>query len=268
MSMLKKTGVLLTILFIISCSDHSKSLSGYIEGEYTYISTNVAGTLTQLAVQRGQQVVKGDALFTLDPQPESDTVNAAKATLKQDQAEVDLAKIQLQRQQILYTKNASDKSNVDEAQTDYQSKWEILQAAEANLYQAQWALNQKTVSAPVDGLVFDTFYRLGEKVPVTNPVLALLAPNNIRVIFFVPEGMLSKIKVGQTIKFSCDSCKQETEATINYISPQAEYTPPIIYSKDTRDKLVYLIRAQMPRDTAKKFHPGQPIDVSLPNQDP
>lgn len=76
--------------------------------------------------------------------------------------------------------------------------------------------------------------------------------------------MLSTLKLNQKITFGCDSCKHRTEAFISYISPEAEYTPPVIYSKDSREKLVYLIRADMPEEIAKQFHPGQPIDVYLP----
>lgn len=255
--------LLFIILLTVSCSDHTKSLSGYIEGEYTYISTSIAGTLMQLRVERGQQVQMGELLFVLDPQPEYDILNAAQAAVLQNQAEVNFAKIQLKRQQVLYTKDATDKATVDQAQTNYESKWQLLQSAKANLYQAKWALQQKTVTAPVSSHVFDTFYRVGEKVPANNPVLALLTPSNIRVIFFVPEKILSQIKVGQQISFSCDSCQHATKATISYISPQAEYTPPIIYSKDTREKLVFLVRANMPAAVAQEFHPGQPIEVFL-----
>ena len=117
--------------------------------------------------------------------------------------------------------------------------------------------------APVSGQVIDTYFRVGEKVPLDQPVLAILAPENIKVLFYIPEMQLSQIKLGQTIEFTCDSCHNRTAAKISYISPTAEYAPPIIYSKDSREKLIYLVRADMPKDIAQKFHPGQPIDVYL-----
>lgn len=248
----------------ISCSSkNEKTLSGYIEGEYTYIASGIGGTLIQLNVKRGQTVKKDDLLFTLDPQPDQAAMEAEKANVEQLQAEVALAKIQLARHQNLFLHNATDKSTLDEKQTDFDSKTKRLQAAQKILAESEWTFQQKTVYAPIAGYVFDTFYRLGEKVTANQPVLAILAPENIKVLFYIPEKQLSTIHLGQTITFSCDGCKSATKATINYISPEAEYTPPVIYTQDTRYKLVYLVRAEMPEEIAKEFHPGQPLDITL-----
>ncbi len=254
--------IILTV-FSTGCSKSNNYLPGYIEGEYTYISSGVDGTLFNLAVQRGQTVNKGDLLYQLDPQPEKANVNVIISNIGNQQAQVNFARVHLARIQELFNKNATFKEDLDAAQTDYDSKLHQLAAYQSQLIQTQWALNQKTMSAPVNGYVFDTFYRLGEKVAANHPVLAILAPENIKVLFYIPETQLSQIKLGEQITFSCDSCTNKTAATISYISPQAEYTPPIIYSKDTRYKLVYLIRASMPVNIAQNFHPGQPIDVYL-----
>lgn len=251
-----------TLIFLSSCSsDHT--LYGYIEGENTYISSSISGTLFNLAVDRGQTIHKGDLLFELDPQPEKDAVEQSKATLAQLDAELVFDKTQLERQKKLYEKNATAKENLDEAQKNYDSKLEQIQATHAQLKQLEWALSQKTVYAPIEGKVFDRFFLNGEKVPANQPVLALLSPSNIHVLFYIPEKERSKIHIGQAITFSCDSCKNKTKAEINYISPDAEYTPPVIYSKDTRNKLVYLVRAKIPENSAIQFNPGQPIDVHL-----
>lgn len=255
--------VLIITLLFTGCTQPKNYLPGYIEGEYTYISSGIDGTLFDLPVERGQSVNKGDLLYQLDQQPEKANVNVINSNIGNLQAQVNFSKIHLERVQNLYAKNATFKEDLDAAQTDYESKQHQLAAYQAQLIQTEWALDQKTIHAPVNGYVFDTFYRVGEKVAANHPVLAILAPENIKVLFYVPENLLSQIKLGQQITFSCDSCKNKTAATINYISPQAEYTPPIIYSKDTRDKLVYLIRASMPANIAQNFHPGQPIDVYL-----
>lgn len=247
------------------CSDSNHYLPGYIEGEYTYISSGVDGTLYQLYVVRGQPVKKGDLLYELDPQPETAAVNVSKANIADLQAQVNLASLTLQREQSLYAKKAAAKADLDSAQTDFDSKSKQLAADISQLVQTEWSLQQKTMYAPVSGQVFDTFYRVGEKVQANHPVLAILAPENIKVLFYIPETSLSQIKLGETISFSCDGCSGNTNATIEYISPEAEYTPPVVYSRDTRYKLVYLIRASMPENIAKNFHPGQPIDVYLNN---
>jgi HlyD family secretion protein len=255
----------LSILFLCtSCSRHTENkLQGYIEGEYTYISSGVSGTLLTLDIFRGQNVIKNQLLFTLDPQPDQAVMEAAKATVEQLQAQVAFANIQWIRQQKLYLKNATDKASLDEAETTYTSNVKQLQNAKSTLTKEQWAFQQKTIYAPINGYVNDTFYRIGEKVIANQPVLAILAPENIKVLFYIPERQLSAIHLGQRITFLCDGCKKITSAKITYISSEAEYTPPIIYSKDTRYKLVYLIRADMPTNIASQFHPGQPVDITL-----
>jgi HlyD family secretion protein len=90
-----------------------------------------------------------------------------------------------------------------------------------------------------------------------------LAPEDVKLIFFLPEEILSKIKIGQVIKFGCDSCKTNYPATISFISSKSEYTPPVIYSRRSRDKLVYRIEAQITANIASMIHAGQPIDVFL-----
>lgn len=262
---LKKLLLLLTIvIFFISCSrDNSNHLYGYIEGEYTYIASGIAGTLLKLYVKRGQGVKENDLLFELDPEPDKAAMEAAKANVEQLQAQVALAKIVLKRYQDLYLHHATDANTRDEKQTDYETKLKQLQSAEKNLIETDWAYQQKTLYSPATGQVFDTFYRVGEKVAANQPVLAILTPDNIKVLFYIPEKQLSQIHLGQTIHFTCDNCKTSTKATISYISPEAEYTPPIIYSEKTRNTLVYLVRADLSPEASKQYHPGQPLDIYL-----
>lgn len=259
------TSCLLFFCFLITCCSQSNEnrLSGYIEGEYTYISSSIGGTLIKLAVSRGEPVQQNDLLYTLDQEPDLAFMEAASANVQQLKPEVAFAKIQLARKADLFTHNAASKADLDQAQTDYDSKVEALLSAQKSLTQAQWSLQQKTSFAPVAGSVFDTFYRVGEKVAANQPVLALLAPANIHLLFYIPENKLSTIHLGQKVYFDCDGCKRKTAAIINYISPTAEYTPPIIYSRETRYSLVYLVRAKMPNEVAVKFHPGQPTDIYL-----
>lgn len=251
-------------LLSLSCTqDNAKPLSGYIEGQYTYIASGIAGTLFSLNVTRGQTIAKDTLLFTLDPEPDKSAMEASYAQAEELVFQVALSKIQLSRYKDLYANHATDKNTLDEKQTDFDSKTKQLLSAKKTFAESQWAFQQKIIHAPVSGYVNDTFYRLGEKVAANQPVLAMLTPDNIKVLFYIPEEKLSTIRLGQVITFNCDGCDSKTKATIEYISSEAEYTPPIIYSQDTRYKLVYLVRANMPSDTAKRFHPGQPLDIFL-----
>jgi HlyD family secretion protein len=137
-------------------------------------------------------------------------------------------------------------------------------AAREALAQADWRLRQKSVAAPVEGSVVDTLFVLGEWVPAGAPVVSLLPPANVKVRFFVEESRLGSLHIGQEIAIACDGCGAAVRAPITFIAPQAEYTPPVIYSKDSRAKLVFLVEARPASQDAVRLHPGQPVDVTLP----
>jgi HlyD family secretion protein len=138
-----------------------------------------------------------------------------------------------------------------------------LAAARAVLAQAKWKVDQKSQQAPVSGLVYDTFFVPGEWVPAGRPVVSLLPPGNIKVRFFVPEPVVGGLRVGQKIVVSCDGCGAPIPAVISYVSPRAEFTPPVIYSRDTRAKLVFMIEARPAPADATRLKPGQPVDVAV-----
>lgn len=136
-------------------------------------------------------------------------------------------------------------------------------AAKQSLAQADWKLRQKSVASNVAGVVTDTLFVRGEWVPAGAPVVSLLPPANVKARFFVPESKLGAVKLGEAVKLACDACGAPIEAKVTFIAPQAEFTPPVIYSKDNRAKLVFLVEARPSAADAAKLHPGQPVDVSL-----
>lgn len=136
-------------------------------------------------------------------------------------------------------------------------------ADRATLAEAEWRLQQKEISSPRQGLVFDTLYRQGEWVAAGNPVVQLLPPENLEVRFFVPETVVGKLRTGERVRVQCDGCSSTITAIITFISPQCEYTPPVIYSNENRSKLVFMIVARPPLEKAAMLHPGQPVAVTL-----
>jgi HlyD family secretion protein len=136
-------------------------------------------------------------------------------------------------------------------------------AAKAALEQARWREGQAAQAAPVAGLVYDTTFRVGERVPLNTPVVVLLPDAAVKLRFFVPEPMLGRIVVGQAVGVACDGCPAGLSARIEFISPQAEFTPPVIYSNESRAKLVFLVEARPTADAAGKLKPGQPVQVRL-----
>jgi HlyD family secretion protein len=137
-------------------------------------------------------------------------------------------------------------------------------AARAALDQAEWRLGQKNVAAPRSGLVYDTPYRVGEWVAAGRPVVRLLPPENVKVRFFVPEGVVGGVLVGRPVRIRIDGCPSDVQMAVTYVSSEAEYTPPVIYSNETRSKLIYLIEARPSAADAVRLHPGQPVEVFLP----
>jgi HlyD family secretion protein len=136
-------------------------------------------------------------------------------------------------------------------------------AAQAALEKAQWALGQKRQTAPTDALVQDTLYREGEYVAAGNPVVSLLPPSNIKARFFVPQPVLGLVKIGAPVQVSLDGVASPLTARIDYVSPRAEFTPPVIYSKENRSKLVFMVEAGFEPAEARDLKPGQPADVRL-----
>ena len=140
------------------------------------------------------------------------------------------------------------------------SEWE---AAKASLAKADWSLAQKTQASPVDAFVHDTLYRQGEWVAAGSPVVSLLPPANVKVRFFVPQERVSTLKTGSAVTVNIDGVAQPVQAKVNYVSTKAEFTPPVIYSQQTRAKLVFMIEAGFDPALATGLHPGQPVDVQL-----
>jgi HlyD family secretion protein len=111
--------------------------------------------------------------------------------------------------------------------------------------------------------VADTLFVKGEWVPAGAPVASLLPPENIKVRFFVPEPGLGAIRLGQAVSVTCDGCAAPIGARVTFVSTRAEFTPPVIYSRENRSKLVFLIEARPAPEDAVKLHPGQPLDVRV-----
>lgn len=141
-----------------------------------------------------------------------------------------------------------------------------VETARAVLAQAEWRLAQRKGQAPTvpgGALVQDTYFQEGEWVPAGRPVVSLLPAGNVKVRFFVTEQRVGAIKPGDKVSIACDGCGAAIPATISFISKQSEYTPPIIYSKESRAKLVFMIEARPSPEDGARLRPGQPVDVTL-----
>jgi HlyD family secretion protein len=138
-----------------------------------------------------------------------------------------------------------------------------LNALERALAQAEWNLAEKRQSAPQAGLIQDTLFRPGEWVAAGKPVVVLLPPPNVKVRAFVPEPRVGAIRLGETVRVVVDGRTEPLTGAVRFISPRAEFTPPVIYSRESRGKLVFMIEIAFDPAVAATLHPGQPVDVLL-----
>jgi len=141
-----------------------------------------------------------------------------------------------------------------------------VESQQAVLSRAQWSFDQKQQFAPTNAVVHDTLYRQGEWVAAGNPVVVLLPPGNLKVRFFVPQEVLPRIKPGASAGVTFDGAAHPYSAVISYISTQAEYTPPVLFNRENRAKLVFMIEATFPAADAADLRPGQPVDVKITNE--
>ncbi|MGH8095576.1 MAG: HlyD family secretion protein [Chthoniobacterales bacterium] len=222
---------------------------GYVEGEFVYVSSPLGGILDHLAVQRGQQAGAGQLLFSLDPTMEEAARDQARAALV-------LAEATFKRQEDMFRTGPSTAQELDNARS-------VRDQDRQQLAQAEWNLEQMTQSAPQAGLVYDTLYRQGEWIPAGKPIVALLPPPNIKVRAFVPETRVGSIQPGDMARVTVDGVSEPFIGRVSYISPRAEYTPPVIYSRESREKFVFLVESVFDPATAAKLHPGQPVDVQF-----
>lgn len=247
----------------------------------------------EAAARRGAEERLAQAraqLADLEKARRPEEIAAIEAQRRQADAALDLAEAELKRAERLVAsgfqspatldqaRSARDQAKANRAQVDAQlkvahlaSRADQVVAARAAVAQAQSALDQaawqtakKSVTAPVAGTVQDRLYLPGEFVPAGYPVVSLLPPGNIKLRFFVPETDLAKFKPGTKVKAACDGCDGDIAATVSFVSTQPEYTPPVIYNRENRTKLVWLVEARPGPKDAAKLSPGQPVDVKLP----
>lgn len=156
---------------------------------------------------------------------------------------------------------AAAQSDVTAQETQIAAAQAQAAAQQAALAEVNARLAQLEPCAPTAARVQDVFYQNGEWVTENQPVVSLLPDNKVKVRFFVPEADVVRYRPGETVHFDCDGCAPGLTARINYVSSQPEYTPPIIYSRSTRDKLVFLVEALPSETEARKLTPGLPVDV-------
>jgi HlyD family secretion protein len=216
--------------------------------------------------------------------PELDVIAAQK---QQAEAALRLSEVQLRRQETLHAGGNAPRERVDEARSvrdrdrarvvELTAELEVgrlaareddIRAAEAAVAMAEAAVTRTeqqladmAPAAAQGALVEETYYRQGEWVQAGVPIVSLLPPDHIKIRFYVPEARLGGIAIGQQVRVHCDGCAADLTARISFIAPAAEYTPPVIFSNESRAKLVF--RTEARTEATTPLHPGQPVDIVL-----
>lgn len=235
-------------------------------------------------VQRAQDLL---ANLKLGKRPEE--LAALRAQLTQAQAALTLSASELERARKLVADNFTSPASLDQAaaavagnqarvnelyaqlrlavqgsrSNEVAAAQHEVNAATAVLAQAEWRVQQKTQRIPVAGDVVDLMYREGEWVPRGGAVLSLLPPTQVKARFFLPQPLLGKVVLGQSVRLSCDGCAAPIAAKISFIAREAEFTSPLIYSKENRAALVFMVEARPSAEDARRLRPGQPLEVRL-----
>jgi HlyD family secretion protein len=239
--------------------------------------------------QARQQLAQAEKqLANLQASMKPTEIQQAEANLADANATLARVANDLTRSEFLLPKGDATKQSVDQLRADYRSAQAKVAAMTAAVAQsrapmgregeieaqratvsafraavdmAEWRLSQRHAVAPAAGRVADVLARPGETMAAGEAVISLLPPANIFVRFFVPEPLLGTLHQGDQVALTCDGCPPRLAATISFISPRAEYTPPLIYSEANTAKLVFLIEARPPADQAITLNPGQPVEV-------
>src|SRR5499433_2114769 len=231
---------------LAGCDEHrDPGFQGWVEADMIFVSPDESGRVTSLKVREGDEVKKGDQLYSVDDDLQQADLNQNKATLANARQTYD-------RAAALSKTGAGTQATLDAAVS-------ALRVAEARVGTSETRLARREGFAPVAGTIQQIYFREGEMVPAQRPVLSIMPPGNMKIRFFVSETELPKLVIGDEVKVTCDNCAPDLTARIYFIATSAEYTPPVIYSLDERNKLVYLIQARPSRPDALRV--GQPVSV-------
>jgi HlyD family secretion protein len=223
-----------------------------IEANQTEISTadaNLRQALADVAANQAaalnarQNLARLQSVKRDDPAAVANTdLDKASAALRQANANV------------LAAEKAADARRAQIAQAKAQTQQAIGGKRNVDIQ-----VSQLSPVVPTQGRVDQVYFQVGEWVPANQVIVSIIPDRKVKVRFFVPEGQVAHYRPGRKVSYSCDGCARGLTATIGYVSPDPEFTPPIIFSRDTRARMVFMVEAY-PADPAK-LNPGLPVEV-------
>lgn len=233
--------------FYFSLGQTPREYQGWVEADFIFVSPDEIGRIDTLSVREGSSVEVGSPLFALDD-------DLQRAAMADNEAAVTNAKQAYSRAEVLLKRSVGTQKAFDDAQA-------VLRSAEAKLNSTRTRLERRRRTSPVAGTIQEIYFRVGEMVEVGRPILSILPPKNIKIRFFVPQANLPAIQIGDRVLVHCDGCRSDLYARVSFISAQAEFSPPVIYSLEERARLVFRVEA-LP-EQPEEMRIGQPASVAL-----
>lgn len=273
---MKRMVVLGLALLLAACGKPASDvMQGYGEADYVYLSSQDAGVVGELFVREGDHVAQGAPVFRLDPQRLGYQAQSAASQRAAAIDAVRTAQANAVLQQRNYERGAAlaargfypranldaDRAARDAANAQLAQARRQASAAGADTSLAQQRVEDTSNTAPAAGTIEQIFHRPGEVVAAGAPIVALLPPQNMKVRFFAPQNMLARLPVGARVAVSCDGCAQGLTGRVTFVAREPQFTPPVIYSLEQREKLVFLIEAHL--DNPVAVRPGIPVDVRI-----
>ncbi len=276
-------------------------ISGYLKSLKVTRGTHVEAKATAFTIDDELEVQSLDEmkarassakerLSNLSESRRPQEIATAEAQLQSAEAALRLSEAQLKSQEALAAKGYVSDLSLDSARTAKARDVALLEAArqqlemyrtalgrqaelggakadvlaaQAQVAQKRWQMDNKKVLVPSPGEITETYFQTGEWVPAGQPVVSLLPDSKRRIRFFVPETLLASLANGQMIEAGCDGCAAPIAAKISFIAAQAEYTPPVIYSQGSREKLVFRVEATPVSAEVAHLRPGLPVEVRI-----
>ncbi len=250
-------------------------MQGYGEAEYIYLASEEGGTVQEVLVREGDAVEAGAPIFRLDPNRLTLNERGAAANRSALAQAVEAARANTALAERNYARSAAlfrdgffsqarldaDRAARDAARAQLDQARRTLAAANAESGLARERLSDLSGTAPTAGTIERIYRRPGEVVAAGQPIAALLSPAYQKVRFFAPQALLPQVRSGGRVEISCDGCADNLTGTISFIATEPQFTPPVIYSLDQREKLVFLVEARL--DAPGAIRPGMPVDVRL-----
>lgn len=243
-----------------------------------------------LSMAEAELAVAEAELDNLRASGRSDEIRVLEAEINELKAHLAYASASHRRKRGLSREGGASVDEVDRLQSEEQITRAKIRAAESRLRLAQNSIGRdgeieaarqtreyrsaamreaaaklalRRAVAPADAVVNDVIYRPGETVSAGQTVVELLPPENVKVRFFLSPEQVGWVAAESEVLLQCVGCGEGIEARVSYIAPRASYRPPILYSRNQSEKLVFLVEA-IPQSSVERLHPGQPLTVVFP----